>query len=178
MAYHGIESRFSASWMDDTFVQDLIDRAQHTPYSHLEGYMNRWWVNPPKDGIQTTARIHQILRSDADRHLHDHPWDYTSVILRGCYIEERAIPGGDYHGRLTEKTMYKAGSVIQRVAADAHKLVLPDGPVWSLFISGPYVQRWGFLTPEGKVSWREYLGEAAVLDYESSNPFNSSEKRE
>lgn len=164
---------FSAPWMNDDFVQDLIDRAQKTPYKHLEGYMNRWWVNPPTEKGQTTARIHQILRSDDDRHLHDHPWDYTSVILRGNYIEEAAIadPTVDYYGRLRTKKLYKAGDVLQRDAKSAHRLVLPDGPVWTLFICGPYRQGWGFCTPNGKVPWRTYLGEKAVEEYESNNPF-------
>lgn len=171
-----MEPEFSAPWMNDHFIRDLIEKAQKTPYTHLEGYMNRWWVNAPREGVDTTARIHQILRSDDDRHLHDHPWDYTSVILRGSYIEERVIPGGVYHGAVRVKELFKAGDVLQRKATDAHKLVLPDGPVWTLFICSDYKQGWGFLTPQGKVPWRTYLGAEAVKEYESKNPFSKMQK--
>jgi hypothetical protein len=150
------------------FVQDLIDRAQRTPYHHLQGYMNRWWINPPTKDGRSAARIHEILRSDKDRHLHDHPWDYTSVILRGAYYEERLMPD---HSHCVE--YFPAGSVIQRSATDAHRLVLPEGPVWTLFIIGEYKQRWGFITDTGKVDWRTYLGEAAAEEYESNNPYNN-----
>lgn len=148
--------------MLDSFVDDLIAKAQATPYFHLDGYMNRWWVNPPKPN-QICSRIHQILRSDNERHMHDHPWDYTTIILRGRYIE---------HSLKYGVTECPAGTVLHRLATDYHKLVLPDGPVWTLFISGEYKQRWGFFTERGKIPWRIYLGATAEALYDSNNPFD------
>ena len=49
-------------------VDRLIARAMRTPYFHLEGYLNRWWLLP-YNRTGYAARIHQFLRSDDDRHL-------------------------------------------------------------------------------------------------------------
>lgn len=68
-------------------VDPLIRYAQRTPYSHLTGYMNRFWVRQPAPGRAWAFRVHQTLRSDYGRHLHDHPWDNLSIVLRGGYWE-------------------------------------------------------------------------------------------
>ena len=31
--------------------------------------------------------IHHFTRSDKDLHLHDHPWDFYSLVLKGGYVE-------------------------------------------------------------------------------------------
>lgn len=70
------------------FLVDLIiRRAMRTPYSHLTGYMNRYWLRPPAPGRRWPIRIHQTLRSDHERALHDHPWNNISIVLRGGYWE-------------------------------------------------------------------------------------------
>ena len=35
-----------------------------------------------------TVKLHRFLRSDPARDLHDHPWDFVSIILWGGYYEE------------------------------------------------------------------------------------------
>ncbi len=32
--------------------------------------------------------IHRIHKADKDKHLHTHPWNFASVILKGAYVEE------------------------------------------------------------------------------------------
>lgn len=137
----------------EAWVDDLIAKAKLTPYEHLPGYMNRYWLTKPPGEGDCAARIHEILRSDNDRHLHDHPWDYTTIILRNGYFEDHYKDG-----ELVRSGFYGPGTVLQRKAGDAHRLVLPYGPVWTLFIMGPWQQVWGFLTPGGKIPWSEYLG--------------------
>ncbi len=137
----------------------LIARAQLTPYFHLDGYMNRWWLfnpTPPKnDGADRqwpdlpSVRIHHILRSDRDRHPHDHPWNARSIILAGWYLEAR--DDGDY--------LRKPGDTFEINADTFHHIKeVSDGGVWTLFISGDWLHTWGYRTPEGKVPWRTYLG--------------------
>lgn len=42
-------------------------------------------------------------------------------------------------------------------AEDLHRIVaLPEGPVWTLVVTGPYERRWGFQTPSGWVYWRNH----------------------
>ena len=158
----------------------LIRHAQRTPYLHISRYMNRWWLIPyNRFGI--AARIHQILRSDEDRHLHDHPWWYISVVLRGGYWEI-TLPRGDAEPnrmRLLHGVWRGPGSIAFRRASHFHKIKLPgrddtgssigigvDVSCWTLFITGPKSQDWGFLVGQEKIPARDYLGDRFVeTDY-------------
>lgn len=95
----------------------------------------------------STTRFHEILESDG-LDLHDHPWDFVSIILSGSYVE--TTPDGDEHE-------YGPGSVLVRTAEQAHRLTLPGGPVWTFVVLGPPRRRWGFHTDRGWVHWREHL---------------------
>lgn len=134
-------------------VERVVRRAERTPYLHLDGYMERFWLFRTRF---VSARIHRILRSDLDRDLHDHPWDYATLILRGGYVEvsER---GERWHG---------PGSLLVRRATHLHRLVLPPGvATTTLFVHGRKRREWGFATARGWVHWRRYVeerGEEAV----------------
>ena len=57
-----------------------------TDHIELNGdvYMRRFYLQRSK---QMSVRVHHILRSDAGIDLHDHPWDFTSYVLKGAYTE-------------------------------------------------------------------------------------------
>jgi hypothetical protein len=144
----------------------IIRRAMRTPYVHLAGYMERFWLirigrrgggeSGPYPLIG--ARVHHILRSDSDRVFHDHPWPYLTIILRGGYWEVRPVLV-DNVVSYTVRTWHGAGSVLLRRANSWHRLELPEGQTaWTLFCTGPKVQHWGFLVGRHKVGWRKYLG--------------------
>lgn len=170
-------------------VDRLIARAKRTPYFHLAGYMNRWWLVPyvsagsaSADGcgsvgwrrpvakllqmLDVAVRVHEILRSDTGRDPHDHPWPYLTIVLKGGYWEERF----DRNGVIVSTKWHGPGSVLFRRATDLHKLTLPfspfgfaDGrpivahePATTLFITGRYRQKWGFMTRGGKVPHNLY----------------------
>ena len=108
-------------------------------------YMRRWWVVPRNIGAN--VYLHEILRSDDDRALHDHPWENTSMILKGRYVEH--TPEGAF--------LREAGWVGRRDATAAHRLEVVDGePCISLFITGPKVRDWGFHCPNGWVHWEAF----------------------
>lgn len=114
-------------------------------------YMKRWIFQTPRFGI----RLHKICQSDSGRDLHDHPFDFTSVILRGGYVETRdrlAISGV---ARVRTKRRYGPGSVVRRSATDIHRLEL-DRPAWTLVFAGPYRRNWGFVTKNGWVDFENY----------------------
>lgn len=165
----------------------LIGRARCTPYTHLPGYMHRFWlfnaypdgplpelgyrglrwVDP--DGVEwvwigdvwaatgtvrkyrpwlPSIRVHHILRRDLDRHPHNHPWTFRTILLRGWYIEER---GG-------LERAYIGGDTYRCESDDFHRVKhVGDGGVWALFISGKYQHTWGFQTEDGFVPHKEYL---------------------
>jgi hypothetical protein len=137
----------------------LIARAKRTPYFHLEGYMNRWWLLPYAKN-RPAVRIHEILRSDDDRAFHDHPWNYITVILKGGYWEVRPqFESGIYKGNT--RIYYPPGSVLVRKATDWHRLEVPEGTVaTTLFVTFALRQKWGFMPqPEmNKVYYKTYLG--------------------
>lgn len=156
-------------------VDWIVRRAERTPYFHLAGYMERYWLwrigNAPahsRYGVRGagwfSGRIHHILRSDLDRDLHDHPQDYVTIILRGGYrefraeiIDNRPQIVGRWHG---------PGTVLFRFAEDPHRLEVPPGTVTTtLFITGPRRRTWGFHTRDGWVPWREYEARADRAPY-------------
>jgi hypothetical protein len=108
-------------------------------------YLRRWWIIPRNE--QQNVYLHEGLRDDEDRALHDHPWDNVSYLLIGRYRE--ITPEGAF--------IREAGSIIRRKATDAHRLELVDGqPFVSLFFTGPKVREWGFHCPRGWVHWRDF----------------------
>lgn len=141
----------------------LILRAMRTPYLHLDGYMDRFWLfnpyQPESDGrgakygrLFPSVRIHHILRKDLDRAKHDHPWDARTVILWGWYKEIRLENGQDKH------YFRYAGNTARLNFGEYHTITeVSDGGVWTLFITWPYKGTWGFLVDGVKVPWREYL---------------------
>lgn len=122
-------------------------KMQRTPDFVIgDDYLRRWWIVPRNEGCN--VYLHEILHSDDDRALHDHPWDNTSMLLEGSYIEH--IPEGSF-----ERTV---GSIVSRKASDAHRLEIPEGGrAVSLFITGPRIREWGFHCPQGWRVWTEFV---------------------
>lgn len=109
-------------------------------------YLRRWWIVPRNPFC--SVYLHEILQSDDDRALHDHPWDNTSVVLDGGYTEH--TPDGVF-----ERV---AGDVVSRPAQSMHRLVIPDGGrAVTLFLTGPRVREWGFDCPNGWRVWSEFV---------------------
>jgi len=48
-------------------------------------YLKRWYIIPRNKYFN--IYLHQFLRSDDDRALHDHPWFSLSHIIEGSYNE-------------------------------------------------------------------------------------------
>jgi|SRR5579864_76685 len=115
-------------------------------------FLKRWFVIPKNRFMN--IYLHQFVRDDEDRALHDHPWPNLSVLLRESYIEHTIDKGGVHR-----RTTYTAGALKVRSPWAAHRVELhrdADGeplPSWSLFITGPVMrERWGFHCPE--TGWR------------------------
>lgn len=117
-------------------------------------YMDRWVLETPWFSV----RLHKIQRDDDARALHDHPWDFVSLILWGRYRELE--PGGfcpcAVCGGLRSRTRRIGPLNIKRAEA-LHRLEVVRGPVWTLCFTGPRRRQWGFQDPErGWVAWDEY----------------------
>lgn len=118
-------------------------------------YLRRWWIIPRNRFFN--IYLNQILRSDDDRALHDHPWWNLSLILKGGYYEH--TPCGLCGSPTCHETRVKhrvAGDVVFRGPKAAHRLVLTK-PAWTLFITGPRIREWGFWCPKGWVKWTDFV---------------------
>lgn len=105
-----------------------------------------------------SAYLHHIVRSDADRCLHDHPWNALIVILWGGYQEELSLPAD---GRV-ETILRRPGSVRRFPATTKHRVLLRERngrevPAWTLCLVTRKVREWGFWTPAGWMQWRTFL---------------------
>lgn len=158
----------------------LITRAMKTPYFHIfKGdlvYMERYWLFNPysrgPDGQEASKhpwfpwniRLHWIRRHDHEEHMHDHPWNARTFILRGGYTEERlAYQIRDDAGRLVHDgeqiTFMKPGMTAKIGYGKYHRIsYVQPGGAWTLFISGRYKGTWGFLVDGVKIKWKTYLG--------------------
>jgi hypothetical protein len=103
--------------------------------------------------------VHKFLRDDDDRALHDHPWWFVSIILRGGYIEhtesvERRMVLRCRSSIFDVRSPWWRRSVGYRPATWTHRVALPHSPnggrvpCWTLIITGPKVREWGFWCPE------------------------------
>lgn len=139
-------------------AEAIIRRITRRPPDFLVGgkenpYLKRWWVIPRNPLFN--IYLHQFLRSDDDRALHDHPWAWCSILLRGAYTE-CTKPMGDGIDT-TIFCVYAAGSIRIHRPRFAHRLVIAPGTdCWTLFITGPRVREWGFHCPKGWVSWQRF----------------------
>lgn len=166
----------------------LIKRSKRTPYYPITSrdgtalYMDRHWLfNAYGKGPNDTTlpgrwerwglpsiRVHHILRADDDDHMHDHPWNARTIVLRGWYIEDRPVAHeGDALSTLwenkavvdvRERHWRKRGYTGQVLFNQFHRIaeVPPEG-AYTLWFTWKYQGTWGFLVDGAKVPWREYL---------------------
>lgn len=123
---------------------------------HWDGsfYMERYGLFETR---WLSARLHRIATPDFDRDMHDHPWPFVSVLLQGAYVEERpTFPTRVDCENARSVNLREAPSIAFRWHTDRHVISAVAGDVWSLFIYGPKLQWWGFITKDGKVPWRKY----------------------
>ena len=118
---------------------------------HDRPYLRRWWVIPRNRFLN--VYLHEFLRSDDDRALHDHPWANGSILLRGSYVEHTIAAGGIEH-----RQQLPAGAIRMRWTGRlAHRIELTDGPCWTLFVTGPRYRHWYFHCPkQGLVHWQDF----------------------
>lgn len=120
-------------------------------------YMRRWrMIQTPWFGIY----LHRIQRPDGDRYLHDHPWPFTSFILKGGYSEDWLSPellrrSPTVQGRPRtwgQHRTHMAGSVTRVRRGEYHSIRhLYRVPTWTLVFVGRRGTDWGYLTENGWV---------------------------
>lgn len=130
----------------------VMDRVNNEPY--LERY---YLFLKDRDKFPFNIFLHKFLKSDPDD-VHDHPWPYATLILKGGYYEW--IPQFDSKGKKIGEicTWRGAGSFRTCSATSYHRIELdPDVECWTLFMPGPKQREWGFLSKGKWIQWQEYL---------------------
>ncbi len=141
----------------------LLSGEPHFVIGRSEGpYMLRWYLLPRNPWFN--VYLHKFLRDDDDRALHDHPWNFVSLMIKGSYIERRPNPYRDWPEFDPEFIDSKRGSpsIAFRRATDKHRVTLarnPDGsakPCWTIVVTGSKIREWGFWCPKGFVHWQDF----------------------
>ena len=127
-------------------------------------YLRRHWLIPRNRFFN--VYVHEFLRSDDDRALHDHPWLFNaSWLIEGDYLEHTIREGG-----VAEVVAREAGDWKFRWGPAPHRVELRMEaetdvrgfsvgwivPCWTVFITGPVVRPWGFYCPRRWVPWQEF----------------------
>ena len=163
-------------------------------------YLERWYLCGEPGGLkyfgegQTEMRwwqraftwlpctyVHRFLSDDTDEELHNHPWEATSLILAGGYVEERrlhvepydakgAIPF-DRNRKRTTMQKFTPGMRNFIFADTFHKVTLIDHDCWTIIVCGKKVSSWGFWSPKTGVflHWKEHVARRAVLNSKGGN---------
>lgn len=130
----------------------VYDRIDDQPY--LERY---YLFLKDRDNFPFNIFLHKFLKSDIDD-LHDHPWPYFTLILRGGYWEW--VPQFNSEGqKVGEIAKWRAPGHFRFCSAETyHRIELDPGiTAWTLFIPGPKKRDWGFLVKNRWVQWEQYL---------------------
>jgi hypothetical protein len=106
--------------------------------------------------------VHKFCKSDPDD-VHDHPWPYATLILKGGYYEW--IPEFDRDGKKIAEVRHwrKPGHFRICGANSYHRIELdPAVTAWTLFMPGPQTRSWGFLVNNKWIESEEYLSKMAT----------------
>lgn len=136
-----------------------VEITKETEWGTVEVYLRRWYLWRTKSGA--SIRLHHICLPDQDQDPHDHPWWFLSIVLFGGYDERwiRHLPGAKGGWRLYFRKVRRFSF---HRATDGHKIThlrRPKRGAWTIIITGRERNQWGFLTPTGKVPWREYAAQ-------------------
>jgi hypothetical protein len=164
----------------------ILDRESSEPY------LTRYYLFlKDRKKFPFNVFLHQFLKSDPDD-LHDHPWPYATLIIKGGYWEwipifkQGAVEYDIYTGfNVTKDTNVIVGE--QRVwrgpghvrickAKSYHRIEIEPGvDCWTIFMPGPQQRDWGFLTHRNRdwstfkwVQHEEYIEVKAFDNYIAS----------
>lgn len=149
---------FLPNWIRLSLHPDFIIGGKGDPY------LKRWYLLPraPWPIWPIGCYLHQIIRSDDERALHNHPWPNLSILLWGGYIEVMPKRGRHFEDWMTPHVPQvhvgrRPGDIVFRRPGAAHRLIIMDRPAWSLFIIGPRIREWGFWCLQGFRHWKEFV---------------------
>lgn len=123
--------------------------------NHGSPYMIRWSILTI---FGLSFKFHVFLRSDPDC-LHDHPWDFWTIVLAGKYNEvvEQNETGlaEDGSNKIIRR---EAFSIAFRKAEHKHRVELINGePCLTLCIMKKKRREWGFWSKGAWIHWKNFF---------------------
>ena len=141
------------NWLEQLGRKKIImDRVNGEPY------LERYYVFlKDRKSFPFNVFLHKFLKSDPDD-VHDHPWAYATLILKGGYWEW--IPQFNSKGqKIGEISIWRgAGTFRTSKATSYHRIELdPNVECWTLFMPGMKQREWGFFSKGNWIQWEEYI---------------------
>ncbi len=106
--------------------------------------------------------LHWFNKPDPEPYLHDHPVTFLSLILKGSYHEERKV--FTLAGDQDRSGHRKWWNFIRASFYDRHSISWIEPGTLTLCFMGPKRRTWGFDTPDGWISWKEYYAEKRYIE--------------
>jgi hypothetical protein len=123
----------------------IMDRLSNEPY------LTRYYLFlKERKWFPFNIFLHNFHKGDPDD-LHDHPWPYFTIILKGGYWE---------HLETGERKWRSPGQGRIAGSRSLHRIELEPGvDCWTLFIPGPQLREWGFIDKGEWKQHEQYLAE-------------------
>lgn len=95
--------------------------------------------------------LHKICTPDPRQVLHNHPWSFVSIVLRGGYYEFVPCDCGFDHCQFYAVRNHVSRINVKRFAKSFHWIdSLDRTPTWTLVFTGRRRCVWGYLEEDGK----------------------------
>jgi hypothetical protein len=130
----------------------IFDRVHNEPY--LERY---YLLLKERQSFPFNIFLHKFLKGDPDD-VHDHPWPYFTLILKGGYYEW--VPKFNGKKEMIGEVRHWRGPGHFRICGSNsyHRIELKSGiTAWTLFMPGPHKREWGFLVDNKWIQNEQYL---------------------
>jgi hypothetical protein len=132
----------------------IMDRTDSEPY--LERY---YVLFKERVKFPYNIFVHKFLKGDPDD-VHDHPWNYFTIILSGGYYEWIPQFNADGAKNCEVRKWRGPGSFRFGRMHNYHRIELKPGVnAWTLFFVGPRKREWGFLVDDCWIHNETYLSE-------------------
>jgi hypothetical protein len=131
-------------------------------------YLDRWGVGIGRSDRWGGLLIHRFTAGDPIKHLHDHPWTFVSLVVRGAY-SETIVSGGpakSVWARRVLRLPSGRGSYLRRRTwlsvggvrpGDQHRVLTVDrSPCWTIVIHGFRRKQWGYYTSAGFIDVQSF----------------------
>lgn len=113
------------AWLRRTFSHKEIGWAEiGEKFTRYQLLKTRWF----------NLYLHQLWAPEWHPKCHNHPWSFVALLLKGGYFEQ---VGNKVWWRMP-------GSILYRPAEFTHNVVTDNAVSWSLILTGPKKNDWGF----------------------------------